>query len=769
MAPPPVPPRATSASSIQLLNLPPNGVVHQRVFLLIGRARSNEGNANANGPDGLLLVEPLTDGDASFAPHTWEINAGWFKALVPLRAGHNKLRLSCRSPDGRDLGDSTQLSLEYRETTAPRLRIVCLFSKDSPGLVNPSRPASDNQSVRPQESTNGGGARNLLKKTTDRFAKMRVTAETTERACIDCPPGAVRSHLLDHGRESIRRRLAIQGYMWQAWHAEQMHRHGFGHRTFALAERSEREATDTNGHIDLAELADIRYLVSDRSLKEFRDPNNAQQKQGASNGGAMHSFAGETIEKYVKSGQLRVDPGDALAVCIVDATWDCQMKLLRAHAAVGSFSGLSPKVGASYGVMGSHWLWAAPERLSDVTTAFMDTSKTDEQCCVNDLGEGKTASLTLNIGSGAMLHEAGHAMSNPHYPSGVMARGYTEYNRAFMTRENHSLRGNTNTSRKPITPNDDSHDFHIHRCQAVRALYHPLFSHPSDPPSAHLQNASDRLAWLEAEPLWKPTAKGPAVSCVAGLASVEIEVGDQFKTHVEWTDNGSTGATTGSKPPSSTLLTREYISQLLGFDPCSPSAPEVKITAVGCNLRSSPLDSYRRLGFAQSLTPRELPGVDLNAYGRSVRRGPQSRQDDAQDHGRFLFLLHTSFPAAWSPPTLVQIDIFAYDHAPTAIGFRYSNGQSQLLGNLPQGSNAPRDTLKLEQGETISHLAIRSGAWVDAVQVVLSSGRKSKLVGSAQGGGVRTLDAGDGEEIVGFTATTGAWMDSIGLLVADRV
>lgn len=764
--PPPIPSRPSS--SIQLLNLPPSGVVHQRLFLLIGRARQNDTGSNPNGPDGLLTVEDSNRDTASFDTHSWEINAGWFKALVPLKVGLNQLRLSCRSVDGRDLGDSMEVNVTYQEVVnAPRLRILCLFSKDSPALANPARSSSSSTSSRPAQSDNGSSSlSSFLKRTTDKLSKMDLASSSQafspqDRACIDTPPGPIRAHLRQHGRDAIRRRLAIQGYMWQAWHAEQMQRHGFGHRTFALSEKSEQEAI-SNGHINLAELADIRFLISERSLKEFRDPNNAQQKQGATNGGAMHSFAGETIDKYVKAGQLKLSPGDALAICIVDATWDSQMKLLRAHAAVGSFGSLSPRAGPSYGVMGSHWLWAAPEQLSDVTAAFMNTTRTDEQCCVNDLGEGKTASLTLNIGSGAMLHEAGHAMSNPHFPSGVMARGYTEYNRAFMTRENHSLRGGIKA--KPITPNEDSHDFHIHRCQAIRALYHPLFAHPTDPPSLYLDQVPDHLTWLEAEPLWKPTANGAAVSCVSGLASLEIEVGDKFKSHIEWIDNGTRG--NGSRPPTSTILTREYLSNLLNFDPCHPTSPEVKITAVGCNLRSCSLDSYRRQGFAQPLSAHELPGVDFTAYGRNVRRGPQSRQDDAQDHGKFIFLLHSSFPPAWNPPALVQIDLFGYDHAPTGLGFKYDNGQTQLLGIVPNGSSAPRDSIRLQPGEVVSSLAIRSGAWVDAVQVVTST-RKSKLIGG-QGGGVRTLDAGEGEEIVGFTATTGAWLDSIGLLVADR-
>lgn len=49
--------------------------------------------------------------------------------------------------------------------------------------------------------------------------------------------------------------------------------------------------------------------------------------------------------------------------------------------------------------------WAAPSRLEYVTPAFLDEERTDEACVVNDLNECPTAWETLNIGSGAFMHE----------------------------------------------------------------------------------------------------------------------------------------------------------------------------------------------------------------------------------------------------------------------------------------------------------------------------------------------------------------------------
>lgn len=147
----------------------------------------------------------------------------------------------------------------------------------------------------------------------------------------------------------------------------------------------------------------------------------------------MMDFAQEALSDPSLPPLLRQSP---IAVLILDSTWDASMQLLRGHAAIG----MGGPGRLSLGVMGSHWLWSAPSSLSDVTRAFLDEEQTDETCCVNDLRECGTAWETLNIGSGAWMHEVGHALNNPHWPSGVMARGYVEFNRAFMTREGRSSR-----------------------------------------------------------------------------------------------------------------------------------------------------------------------------------------------------------------------------------------------------------------------------------------------------------------------------------------
>lgn len=243
--------------------------------------------------------------------------------------------------------------------------------------------------------------------------------------------------------------------------------------------------------------------------------------------------------------------------------------------------------------MGSHWLWSAPSSLEQVTPAFLDEEPTDENCCVNDLNECSTAWETLNIGSGAFMHEVGHALDNPHWPSGLMARGYVDFNRAFMTRSPKCSRSRTGPI-SPVNSSNDSKENHLHRAQAIRARWHPCCRLPSDPYLPFLQSGDPQVwrEWNEATPNWNAGIDGPTLKCSSGIACVEIEVNDQYRTHIEFT-----GLENGRSPPSTLQISPSYLGSLVGFDPLSPASKKVMLRAVACNMRQSEMKDYRAFGF----------------------------------------------------------------------------------------------------------------------------------------------------------------------------
>ncbi len=80
MAPPPaIPPRPSGygheKSALRLTNLQNGETVYTRLIIV-------EGTLGTNGPTGSLNVR--SDSRSGFGEHVWEINQGYFKALVPL-------------------------------------------------------------------------------------------------------------------------------------------------------------------------------------------------------------------------------------------------------------------------------------------------------------------------------------------------------------------------------------------------------------------------------------------------------------------------------------------------------------------------------------------------------------------------------------------------------------------------------------------------------------------------------------------------------------
>jgi len=129
-----------------------------------------------------------------------------------------------------------------------------------------------------------------------------------------------------------------------------MRRHQLGSRTFSLDDTASDPTPKSNSSLrEIEHLPKIHILKSRHTLKEFRDPNNAQQFKGARNGGAMHQFAMEALSNPSVPRELHQSP---VAVLVLDTTYDPNMKLLRAHAAVGSGGAGQTSIGC----MGSGWL-----------------------------------------------------------------------------------------------------------------------------------------------------------------------------------------------------------------------------------------------------------------------------------------------------------------------------------------------------------------------------------------------------------------------------
>lgn len=757
MAPPPaVPPRpytkSGETSTLKLTNLENGETVYTRLLLV-------EGNVGSDKANGTITVS--SDARSGFGEQSWEINQSFFKALVPLIPGRNDLVFTWQISGSNQQGSQAVTVTYDRPGTAPPLHLAIVAACDSPvwqndGCKPPSIPRRPNAAgtSNPGGASKGDKMSRFLSKAMDKLdlstGMHAEVPDEKDRAIVDAPPGPRREALRAGGLAEVKRRIAIQAYLWQAFHAEQCRRHGMGRRAFQLddAHSDPPPGSPAQGTRLLEMLPRIHLLKSRRTLREFRDPENAQQKQNARNGGAMHAFAAEALNDPSTPKELHWSP---VAVLTLDTIYDPKMRLLRAHGAVGA----GGPGHLSHGVMGSHWLWAAPSSLSQVTAAFLDTEPTDESCCVNDLNECPTAWQTLNIGSGAFFHEAGHALNNPHWPSGLMARGYIEFNRAFMTREPGCPRNGFPQGGffAPIhAGNDDKHN-HIHRAQAVRARWHPCFYIPSDPPLPYLVSNDQRdwVQWNENEPSWTSTPQGAVLRCASGIGAIEAWINDEYKTHVEWLNLPSSQGQKTPMPPQETMIDAAYLSNLVGFDVNHPSSPRVKLNALACNMRQAEMHDFRQHGVARPLT---VAGIDSTR--RTITKSLPHGQTNASGRQWDLIFPHERDDAQRAQ--LVGIDIFS-GASLDGLVFHYANGSRAVFG--PCGGSPFRMTVP--PGDAIRKINVRAGAWIDAVDVVLRSGQSSGMRGNASGGSLRVLEAATREgSIVGLYGTSGQWMDSIG-------
>lgn len=740
--PPPPPRPVSSEATICLQNISDGETVFQRLLLVEGTAGNGRGS-----------IRVQHDPHSGFATQIWEVNLGHFKALIPLIEGHNSLKICYQDSVGVQ-GDDLSLHVLYTRPNSLPLHLAIVAASDSPVWQNQA------QITPTQELKRQSLARMFGKMSSRLDSDLRDShAGGSARALVDSPPGPRRAHLRDGGIVEVKKRFALQAYLWQAFHAEQMHRLGLGRRTFQLDDVDAAEACSSQtDNQDISLMPRIHLLRSRHTLKEFRDPNNAQQNSKARDGGAMHAFAREALQDPSTPRFLHSSP---VAVLTLDTLWDGKMGLLRAHGAVGN----GGQGQLSLGVMGSHWLWAAPSTLSQVTASFLDTEATHESC-VNDLGECPTAWQTLNIGSGAFFHEAGHAFNNPHWPSGVMARGYVEFNRAFMTREPGCSRNGVGKDGfyAPIHSDNDDKHFHLHRAQAVRARWHPSCRLPTDPPLPYLA-LTDQVSWVEwneNEPTWVSTSQGASLTSMSGIGAVEIEYNGEHRTRYEWLH-----LTKETLPPDHLTITPAQLSELIGFDVMQPSSPSVKLTALACNMRQAELDDFRSHGIARPLA---VSGISPSRIvTKSIPLGSPSNGHQQWS----LILPHERDDLG--PPRPVIRSVLIYSGACfDGLQFVYSDGSRAVFG--PCGGSPY--ILNFEPHDAIAQVKVRAGAWIDAVEIILASGRTSGMRGNTTGGSLRILQphvhtatdastSASAGKIVGLYGSSGAWMDSIGIFTSS--
>ncbi|KAF2870955.1 putative peptidase family-domain-containing protein [Massariosphaeria phaeospora] len=402
----------------RVLSVSEGSWVHQQVLLIFGQV----GESVHRPLDGTVTINHH---HGHFPSTAWPVSDCYFKALVHLQPGWNRIRIDFSSPKVSTRSTSIPahtsfLNINYLPlTTAPPLQLAIILGSDSPATYD----------VMPDRMQREGNGLDMAVK------KFRTAA-----------------------------------YLWQAFTGEQMYRNGFGRRCFRFEDSWEPGTLSYQdwGTGQCRTQAKIHIIRSSKTVAEIRDLEVAQQGSEAKKKDGLFDIARDAVKSYF---QMREGQKQYVSCLFLDAHWDPTVQTIRGHAALGGDMG---DIGLA--IFGSHLLHSYPSSLEEVWQAFQDCTRTDTAFVANDCNDSGSNWEAANIGIGAHLHETGHLFGCPHQESGVMLRDYVTLNRTFTCRESYSTR--TKSPGQRLVLNED--ECRWHRLDVLRFRFHPCFGIPID-------------------------------------------------------------------------------------------------------------------------------------------------------------------------------------------------------------------------------------------------------------------------------------------------
>nr|POE48828.1 putative zinc metalloproteinase [Quercus suber] len=618
--------------------------VHQKVLLVMGQCADI-----ARPIDGTVTVTHHQD---MFPQQSWPVNDSWFKALVYLNPGPNRLRFDFTSPklsshNGQMQVHSSWININFLPLiSSPPLQLCILIAKDS--------------------------------------------AET-----YDAVPERIQRE--GNGLDTAIRKFRMAAYLWQAFTAEQMQRYGFGRRCYRYEEEWQPGTlswTDMEQGTMRNE-AKIHIIRLDKTVAEIRDLDLAQQYASAKRSGDLFGIATDAVRAYFapRPGQKQY-----VSCLFLDTKWDKQVGTVRGHAALG---GGDDQI--KLAIFGSHSLQSYPAHIEEVVPAFSDCTRTDTNYVANDCNESGSNWEAANIGIGAHLHETGHLLGCPHQESGVMLRDYVRLNRTFTTREPYSTR-TKQPGQRLVLPEDECA---WHRLDALRFRFHPCFQLPTDqmpPTETSVQ-------------VWCVDNGSILVTAGSGIGWIELfPEGDDLCHHwLEYLDAklSPIGA------PKQIMLTEQKLRDEL---PQEKKKKKLRIEIFSCGGAKHEVNDFSQLLSEKSKLklPDGRPGYRSSKLGHSQMQGTQS--------------MEIVFGICEKRPKLMRHVKVYHGQSLDGIEFFYEDGHSDLLGKRggkPGGSDFPLD---IRKSETILGFYVRAGLWIDGIQILTSTGRRSEVFGNATGG-----------------------------------
>lgn len=526
--------------------------------------------------------------------------------------------------------------------------------------------------------------------------------------------------------ETAIRKFRMAAYLWQAFTAEHMFRAKLGRRVFRMEEEwvsgtanyRDREAGTMRSE------AKVHIVRSSKTVAEIRDLDLAQQNPKAQRKGELFEIASEAVRDYFKPlpGQKQY-----VSVLILDSHWDKNANVITGHAALGGSSG-----DLQLAIFGSQALQSYPSSLEEVVPAFTDCTLTDTDHVANDCNESGSSWEAANIGIGAHLHETGHLFGCPHQESGIMLRDYVTFNRTFTTREPYSTR--TKSKGSLVLQKDECT---WHRLDCLRFRSHPSFRLPTDPPL----NPDDTVQ------VWPVDNGNVLVTAATGVSYLEIFIKGDELCHA-WQEFGD-GNGNGPVQRQISLTEQELRSRL----PEKQRKLLMKVIIKSYGGGSHEIDDFALL--ASKASRIKLANSQLAFKGAKL--GLSQMEGSKPEEVLFYSTIQQT-------KLMVQIKVY-HGFALDGIEFIYEDTTSQLFGKRGGVAGGSEFNLDTRRGEYITGFYVRSGFWIDGVQILTSLGRKSPIFGNAIGGSGNTLIPPRGYTVAGISGSCAAWVDGFSMII----
>ncbi|KAJ2750174.1 hypothetical protein H4S06_004439, partial [Coemansia sp. BCRC 34490] len=545
---------------------------------------------------------------------------------------------------------------------------------------------------------------------------------------FDAPPNARGPGVND--LDAAIRKFRCCVYMWQAFMAEQLYRQGFGRRTFRLEEYYEPDTMARDNAKRMT--ARIHVIRSKLSVAELQDKELAQQWKPPpgykrKSDQSLFGVVGDALNDY---GAFK---GKHYIVCLIaDSHWDSQMGVLLGHAALGGGGG-----DRRLGVFGSHTTHSWPANAEEIATKLLDTTKTDTRYLVNDCNECGEYWRAANIGMGAFLHECGHMFTLAHTPTGIMLRGFNDYNRTFMAR--------APNWKGPVRQRDEAGS-HWHRTDIIRLRHHPCMRLPSDPPLHPNELDEGGFDIL-------PLDGGLQIQSENGITMIEVWVNGKYRIHREYTTenleqrrNGSLPADQSEKvtdfPPRIVIEMEKWRHWAGGWEDSD------NIELVLTSRANSTFNFNDAYALIRQSHERDNSG---NVVIKANQLGQGAMKDSKKFSARF-----SSKAIRSSYPKLRAIEIHSGNFI-DGVKFVMEDGTKQQVGKCLGGN---LDVMHIEPDDDLDHIIVRSGWWIDGLEFVTTKRRSSGWKGG-NGGGRHILKPPAGYGWMGLSGSGAGWLDSL--------